>query len=116
MLDEAGFASAARWYSDGFAERSGIKVNINLPAKLDRLHKDSEIALFRALQEGLTKAHRHSGASAVDICVRVDGPGTGTPGDFNWETNVGYMPFYFQGHSISVESQFLSTLDWRYLG
>ncbi len=27
LLDEAGFASAARWYIDGFAQRSGIKVN-----------------------------------------------------------------------------------------
>jgi len=72
LLDDAGFGSAARWYADGFAQRSGIKVNINLPPKLDRLHKDVEIALFRALQEGLTNVHRHSGASAVDICVRVD--------------------------------------------
>ena len=24
----------------------------------------------------------------------------GTPGNLNWEINVGYMPFYFQGHSI----------------
>ena len=72
MLDEAGFGSAARWFADGFAQRSGIKVNINLSAKLDRLHKDVEIALFRALQEGLTNVHRHSGASAVDICVRPD--------------------------------------------
>lgn len=72
LLDEAGFGSAARWYVDGFAQRSGITVNINLAAKLDRLHKDVEIALFRALQEGLTNVHRHSGASAVDICVRMD--------------------------------------------
>jgi PAS domain S-box-containing protein len=72
LLDEAGFGSAARWYVDGFAQRSGIKANIDLPAKLDRLHNDVEIALFRALQEALTNVHRHSGASAVDICVRVD--------------------------------------------
>jgi len=71
LLDEAGFGSAARWYVDGFAQRSGIKANIDLPAKLDRLHNDVEIALFRALQEALTNVHRHSGASAVDICVRV---------------------------------------------
>lgn len=72
LLDEAGFGSAARWYVDGFAERSGIKVNMDLPPKLDRLPKEVEIALFRAVQEGLTNVHRHSGASAVDICVRAD--------------------------------------------
>ena len=72
LLDEAGFDSAARWYVDGFAERSGIEVDIDLPSKLDRLPTDVEITLFRALQEGLTNVHRHSGASAVDIRVRVD--------------------------------------------
>jgi PAS domain S-box-containing protein len=72
LLDEAGFGSAARWYVDGFAQRSGIKVNIDLPPRLDRLPKDAEIALFRVVQEGLTNVHRHSGASAVDISVGVD--------------------------------------------
>ena len=73
LLDEAGFSSAARWYADGFAERSGIKVNLSLPPELGRLHPDIEIALFRAVQEALTNVHRHSGASAVDINLSVDG-------------------------------------------
>jgi PAS domain S-box-containing protein len=37
LLDEAGFASAARWYVDGFAQRGGIKVNLRLPPDLGRL-------------------------------------------------------------------------------
>ena len=71
LLDEAGLASAARWYADGFAERSGIKVNLSLPPELGRLHRDVEIALFRVLQEGLTNVHRHSGGSAVNILLTV---------------------------------------------
>jgi PAS domain S-box-containing protein len=72
MLDESGFGSAARWYVDGFAERSGIKVNLSLPPQLDRLHRDLEIALFRAMQEALTNVHRHSGGSSVDISLSLD--------------------------------------------
>jgi PAS domain S-box-containing protein len=72
MLDEAGFDSAARWYVEGFSQRSGIKVNLNLPTKLGRMHKDVEVALFRAVQEALTNAHRHSGGSAVDICLSLN--------------------------------------------
>ena len=72
LLDEAGFGSAARWYIEGFAERSGIDVNINLPPNLDRLTRDIETALFRTLQESLTNVHRHSGASAVEVYVRLD--------------------------------------------
>ena len=31
LLDEAGLCSAVRWYVDGFAQRSGIKVDLHLP-------------------------------------------------------------------------------------
>ena len=72
MLDEAGFGSAARWYVDGFSRRSGIKVNLNLPPTLSRMHRDVEVALFRAVQEALTNIHRHSGGSMVDIHLDVD--------------------------------------------
>jgi len=72
MLDEAGLGSAARWYVDGFSRRSGIKVNLNLPPKLDRMHRDVEVALFRAIQEALTNIHRHSGGSMVDVLLTVD--------------------------------------------
>jgi two-component system NarL family sensor kinase len=36
------------------------------------MHKDAEVALFRAVQEGLTNVHRHSGSSAVDICLSLN--------------------------------------------
>lgn len=67
LLDEAGFASAAQWYVDGFAQRSGIKINLHLPADLARLPQRIEMALFRVLQESLTNVHRHAKTSAVDI-------------------------------------------------
>ena len=72
MLDEAGFASAARWYVDGFCRRSGIKVDLNVPRRLGRMHRDVEVALFRAVQEALTNVHRHSGGSIVGIHLSVD--------------------------------------------
>jgi signal transduction histidine kinase len=46
LLDEAGFVSAVRWYVDGFAQRSGIKVNLDLPLNLGRLPQRIEMALF----------------------------------------------------------------------
>lgn len=71
LLDEAGFASAARWYVDGFAQRSGILVDMDLPPVIKRLDREIEIALFRVLQEALTNVHRHSGGSAVRIALEV---------------------------------------------
>ncbi len=72
LLDEAGFSSAAQWYVDGFAKRSGVKVSLQLPSGPLRMHRDVKVALFRALQEGLTNIHKHSGASKVRIRLATD--------------------------------------------
>ncbi len=72
LLDEAGLRSALQWYVDGFAQRSDIQVNLDLPVDLGRLDRDIETALFRVVQEALTNVHRHSSASEVDIRLLVD--------------------------------------------
>ncbi len=73
LLDEVGFVSAAKWYVEGFAQRSGIQVNLDLDAKLGRLASEVEIGLFRAVQEALTNVHRHSGGTSVEIRLKSDG-------------------------------------------
>jgi signal transduction histidine kinase len=69
LLDEVGFACAAEWYIEGFAKRSRIAVRADFAAG-PRLPTRIEIALFRVLQESLTNAHRHSGASEVAVSFR----------------------------------------------
>jgi signal transduction histidine kinase len=71
-MDEAGFVSAARWYVDGFAQRSGVKVTLEAPQELERLPDVVELALFRVLQEALTNVHRHSGASKAHVLILQD--------------------------------------------
>jgi signal transduction histidine kinase len=70
LLDAAGLASALRWYVDEFSDRSKIRVDVDIPAALDRLSDDMEIAIFRMVQECLTNIHRHSGSTAAAITVR----------------------------------------------
>ena len=70
LLDEAGLASALRWYADGFAKRSGIKVNLDLQEHLPRLPSEIETAIFRVIQECLTNIHRHSDSQVAKIQVR----------------------------------------------
>ncbi len=72
LLDEAGLQSAIQWYVEGFAQRSGITVNVDLPKTLDRFHKEMETTLFRVVQEALTNIHRHSQASEAGIRLVVD--------------------------------------------
>ena len=70
MLDEAGFTSAAQWYVEGFAQRSGMRVRMDFAPEVERLPDTIETALFRVLQESLTNVHRHSGRSEVDVCFQ----------------------------------------------
>lgn len=67
LLDELGLAGAVRDYCDGFAERSGIRVDLDLPHDLARLSRDVETTLFRVMQECLTNIHRHSGSRTASI-------------------------------------------------
>jgi signal transduction histidine kinase len=71
LLDEAGFGSAAKWYLDGFAQRSGISVKADLPSDMGRLPKPVELGLFRVLQESLTNIHRHSGSSRAEVALKL---------------------------------------------
>jgi PAS domain S-box-containing protein len=73
LLDESGLESAARWFVDEFSRRSGIAVTLNVSPERMRLPSEIEIALFRAIQEGLTNVHRHAGATSVDIRVAANG-------------------------------------------
>jgi PAS domain S-box-containing protein len=72
LLDEAGLASALRWYVEGFAKRSRIEVELEIPPELKRLPNDTEIAMFRVVQECLTNIHRHSGSPTATIRINAE--------------------------------------------
>ena len=94
LLDEAGLASALHWYVEGFAERSKIKVDLEVPEDFGRLARESETAIFRTVQECLTNIHRHSesptaririAASDGYVCVEVEDRGKGIPPEKQFE-------------------------------
>jgi signal transduction histidine kinase len=69
LLDEVGLESAIRWYADGFALRSALKVSLHLDSIINRLPKEVELALFRVLQESLTNVHRHANAKSIEVVL-----------------------------------------------
>jgi signal transduction histidine kinase len=71
LLDETGLASAARWYVEGFAKRSGIQTSLDISEDFGRLPSAHELALFRVLQESLTNVHRHSTSRRAEVAVRL---------------------------------------------
>lgn len=101
LLDELGLGSAIHWYVEGFAARSGIQTQIEMPEELGRLGNDVEIVLFRVLQESLTNIHRHSrsktatvrmGADSRQAWLEVQDQGQGQ-GDGNGNGAVSSEPF-----------------------
>jgi len=72
LLDDLGFAAAAREYVEGFSRRSSIQVNLSIPRELQRLPSALELVLFRALQESLTNVLRHAHSQTVDIRVEME--------------------------------------------
>ncbi|NDQ55485.1 MAG: chemotaxis protein CheR [Acidipila sp.] len=72
LIDELGFSSSARWFVEGFSERSGIKVNLELGGDSQRLPFSVELPLFRVLQASLSNVHRHAESLSVDVRFNID--------------------------------------------
>jgi PAS domain S-box-containing protein len=70
LLDEAGLVEALRHFTAGFAERTGIEVDLEVAPHFGRLTPEMELGLFRMVQECLTNIQRHSGSFTAKM--RVD--------------------------------------------
>jgi signal transduction histidine kinase len=108
LLDDLGLLPALRSLCADFTERSGVRTTLDAPPTLPPLPDDADLALFRALQEGLSNVARHAGAETVHVSltaerngtgpaltlvVRDDGTGLGGPADpTRWERE-GHMGF-----------------------
>src|ERR1700730_1089951 len=72
LIDELGFRAAAKWYIEGFSERSGIKVNLELTNESQELPRSVELPLFRILQASLSNVHRHAHSPSVDVRFAIN--------------------------------------------
>ena len=72
LLDELGLVSAIKEYAEGFSERSGIELNLEIQPGFARLPQKAETALFRIVQESLTNIQRHSGTQTAKIHLHGD--------------------------------------------
>lgn len=69
MLDDLGLAPTIRRYADAFKEQAGLDVNVTLTGHERRLEPYLEVMLFRAIQELLGNAARHSQATLVKVSL-----------------------------------------------
>jgi two-component system sensor histidine kinase DegS len=71
MLDDLGLVPTVRRYSDAFKEQTSLDVNVTVTGHEKRLESYLEVMLFRAIQELLGNAARHSQAAQVKVLLDV---------------------------------------------
>jgi signal transduction histidine kinase len=67
LLDDLGLVPALRALVSEFGGQSGVATRFAAPEKLLPLSDEAELAIFRALQEGLANVARHAGAQTVSV-------------------------------------------------
>lgn len=67
MLEHLGLVSALTELSTTFARVSGLRVERRFEPVLPKLSAETELAVYRIAQEGLTNVARHAAATAVTI-------------------------------------------------
>ncbi len=79
ILDQLGLPAAVEWLAQDFARRTGIRCQTSIHPTDGAITNELATALFRIVQEALTNALRHAGATRVDIelgvksgCVMVE--------------------------------------------
>ncbi len=71
-LDELGLGPAIEGLAERAGRREGLDVSADVSLPGERLTAELETAVYRIVQEALTNAVRHSGATSVHIAVYAD--------------------------------------------
>jgi signal transduction histidine kinase len=71
VLDELGIWVALEWYADQIEKQTGLSCSLTIDARVAAmtLVPETSIVLFRIVQEALTNAIRHAGASRITVRV-----------------------------------------------
>jgi two-component system sensor histidine kinase DegS len=69
MLDDLGLVPTIKRYADTFKEQTSMDVTVTISGQERRLESYVEVMIFRALQELLGNAARHSQATMIKIMV-----------------------------------------------
>jgi signal transduction histidine kinase len=66
ILDDIGLAAAMEWYCEDFSTRTGLTVKMEFE-DIQIENMNSNLALYRVLQESLTNIIRHANAKTVTV-------------------------------------------------
>jgi len=74
-LDELGLIPAISNLCERVSEGSGLNITRTLPRDVPSLSADTELVIYRVVQESLTNTMRHARASRVDVALTADDGG-----------------------------------------
>jgi signal transduction histidine kinase len=72
LLDHFGLPTAVRAYVESTCAKEGLAVQVNFQHACESMSKDTAIALFRVVQEGLSNIIRHAHAKTVKLEMSGD--------------------------------------------
>jgi signal transduction histidine kinase len=72
LLDHFGLPTALRTHVDAVCSKAGLQVGIEIADEAQALPRDTAIAVFRIVQEGLSNIIRHGSAKHVLLRMSVD--------------------------------------------
>jgi signal transduction histidine kinase len=70
-LDRDGLKATLERFVDGYAGRTGLCADAQIPDAVDSFAADVQRALLRVVQEALSNVHRHAAASEVQVRMRA---------------------------------------------
>jgi len=90
LLDNLGLVAALRWQVEQSTALGRLQLEVDLPEEEPELGDDTEIAIFRSVQEALSNILKHARATRVKLsmrhsgqglCVTIEDDGVGLPAD-----------------------------------
>jgi PAS domain S-box-containing protein len=72
ILDDLGLVAAIKWLAEEIHKLSGIEIQVKADP-MPPVPPETQLVLFRIVQESLNNIHRHSGASEASITVECQG-------------------------------------------
>ena len=71
LLDESGLVASLKWYLAAFVKRTDVKIESVFPPSMGRLDRDTELALFRTVQESVATIMRQANSRRIKIKLTV---------------------------------------------
>jgi PAS domain S-box-containing protein len=72
ILDDLGLLPALEWLTADLARQTDIQAELSVLSPARRLRPETELVLFRIVQEALSNTRKHSGASRATVTVQFN--------------------------------------------